>query len=1285
MARAPRTVMTKAVGPFFPTRPSRVEPLTAPRERRERKPPSIFKLREEAGEKAAEAAGVEVSASAAQAIVKHVQDSGKTGAEAGYILERLIASASSGEVKKPELLATLSTEQKKWYDKQVGQYQDLMTECKARYKAELQVLKDKCGDDARKYTNARLKLKAKIYPDWSSQAKQAEAKFEERQDKLAAAISAAKKAGVTGLSYDEIYSLATTSPTTAKKWGAELGLDKEQIATIRDVGLEELYKPEDIAGTRITLTDKEIPRELRKASPEEQEGLGIKKVGGKWQQDVVVAATGQYIPATLFDPLPPNQQAEVIAAPVGTMIGAGAGAILIPEIEEKPVVTIEATAEEKKKAKDARAEAEARGWSCYAQIHTFKVKLKDGTTILVEAFSESSAEQKAKDAGYKPAWVTRMMSGESIEPAKTPTGAYNVTGEDGETVTMVPFEHPETGETLLIARDAAAELKDTKAYKDAKGTDEQRLGIAHAAAQKELDEWLTDLKNKSPDLYELYQEQGYDAMVATNERLQKQQQDILAKLNEYKSAEEGYDITTALLDEAATPDELKLAGFSESTVNEAAMNAIGIYPRLIRTLLPEEEWQKLEEEFQALPTKKQDWYMNERNAFAQYVPESPLTEGSYNKLSDEHKKRVLEWYYTSRPQYHKEQALATGRVALAFVPIAGTIAYWDDMSPAMKALSIAGDILFFVPLIHGAAVGARAAKGYTAGARMQAALRGAGKMALAELTAPADFLSHPIETTKGIGRQIQSTIETLVHPKKLPLGGVELAYTTTRLPVEDVGGAKKAIQLRDTAVMAAIQGKPGTATVGSTTLTLTPSELQKVGGAVGIHNTPDIRPYLNGAVVKGGAEGSGLFLSPNLHSRFAQATAFGDIPEGGIKGGLIIRDKNILRALAPSGKTYMSTVEIEAILKPGTVLPPPSQVLFTRDAAGHRLTLLVIGKPFTPAQVAKLKFLGSLDTVGQIFKPTLSLSGAQKTAISSMDDIISLSRDRAAIAQQLTAARTAGRAAQVQALSQRISGMDQKIENLIGRVNAPREIIRPSNVAWAEYVDKGLLDRWRELNPGKAQRTARGTRLPDIEATRLIKGTRLTEAARRVPAEERRVPAYTRLHPPTYTTEYAPKYAPEYVPPYAPVDVPPYAPAYTPPYVPPTPPYVPPHVPPYAPPYVPRHAPPPAPKRTRSTSVPTKLGRERMPKPGQSLQVWDQGIYWISIFEPFRTTGAKPDVVYSRDKPPWAGRIAKGRHSPQKTFRAIGRRHPKLVKLPMGAVTVHVKNGRRLIFSRRRS
>jgi len=905
-------------------------------------------------------------------------------------------------------------------------------------------------------------------------------------------------------------------------------------------------------------------------------------------------------------------------------------------------------------------------------------KIKDEKLTPYEAVKRMTTAQQQGEMSAAEALITygrpfggelgERYFGESYEPP--PKDSIPIRTDEG---------------VVYITKDAANELKATSAYKEAKGTDANKLSVAFEANQENFKNWLKQLKRDSPDLYKLYEEGGFDALNKAIGRQTKEQQQLLSKLEPYKQ-EKGYDITTALVKEAITPSELKLLGFSGSDIKDATMAAVRAYPRLMDKLLPEEEWQKLEKDFTALPKKKslagfpgresQEWYIREFNASAQYtgraVPDKP-----YSELSNEDQRKILEWYSTSRPEYWRQQAKSIGKIVLGFVPIAGTIAYWNEMSPALKAFSIAGDIACIIPLIHGAAVAARAAKGYTAAARMKAALKGAGQMAIAELTAPADILAYPIDTAKGIGRQIQSIAETLAHPKKLPLGAAELSYTTARLPVEDVGDAAKAMQLRDAAVEAAIHGKAAKATVGDITLTLTPSELQKVGGAMAVHSTPDVRPYLNGAIVKGGAGGSGVFISPNWHSRFAQATAFGDIPEDGIKGGLIIREQNVLSALAPTGKTYMSTVEMEALLKPGTILPPPSQILVMRDAAGYRLTLLVIGEPFTQTQIAKLKFLGSLDTIGQIFKPTMTLTGAERTAISSMDDIISLSRERVAIAEQLTAARSAGAAAKVQVLSQRITDIDQRISNLTERVNAPREAVRPGDIVWAEYTDKGILERWRELNPREARVTPRGARLSDIRVGEIIRRERPSAEERRIPAGERiappkgrRVPAHNRL----YTPSYAPQYVPAHIPPYTPLK-----PSL--------------HMPPssrYAPTRITRTPaikapPPPSQKQMRVKVMPTKLGSERMPRPGQALQVWDQGLYWISIFEPFRTTGTKPDVIYSRHKPPWAGRTTKGKHSPQKTFRAIGSRHPKLVTLPMGAVTARVSNGRRLTFSRNSS
>lgn len=850
------------------------------------------------------------------------------------------------------------------------------------------------------------------------------------------------------------------------------------------------------------------------------------------------------------------------------------------------------------------------------------------------------------------------------EPPRPPIEGYGGFKSIPKTpeLATVSFIDAKTGKSYLIPESTAKALKATSAYAEAKGTTEQRLGIAYATTNKEFNAWLAQLQKEQPDLHKVYEKGGYSALGKAITKKEQEYSQIVSKLKDYKS-NGSYNLYDALTVGAITENEAKKV-FSDEAMKEVLPAA--------------KQWLNLEKDFTALALKKtlagfpgresQEWYIKEFNTNAYYtggaVPNKP-----YAEMTDNQKSRVLGFYATNRPEYWKERAKATGKVALGFVPIVGTIALWKEMSPTWRAISIAGDILCVSFIIKGAAAGARAARGYTAAARMKAAAKGAGQMTLAETTAFADIAAHPIGTAKGIGRQIQSAIETLAHPKKLPLGATELTYTTIRLPVRDVGGSAKAIKLRDAAVAAAIHGKQGTATIGDIKLTLTPSKLQKVGGALAVHATPDVRPYLNGAVVKGGAEGSGVFLSPNFHSRFAQATAFGDVPTGGMKGALIIRDPKVLKAIAPSGKTYMSTVEIEALLKPGTRLPAPSQILFTRDAAGYKLAFLVIGKPFTPAQIAKLKFLGSMDTIGQIFKPTMKLTGAERTAIEAMDDMIALSRERATLARQLETARTAGRVAQTRTLAQRIADIDGKIAELTRRVNIPRDLIRPMNIVWAEYTDKGILERWREITARQATRTPRGTRLPDIRpAQGLRRATLVREELRKAPYAP-------------YITLAKPPYEPPYVPSYVPTKMPLYAPEKPPSYVPPEVPVLAPPRPPYVPRRVPPSAPSPAPKHPRVKIEPTKLKREKIPREGPALATWKQGMYWVSIFPPFRTKGTKPDVVYSRHKPPWGSVIAKGRHAPRKTLRSIGR-VPPMIEVPMGIVTARIRNGRKLTFSR---
>lgn len=98
-------------------------------------------------------------------------------------------------------------------------------------------------------------------------------------------------------------------------------------------------------------------------------------------------------------------------------------------------------------------------------------------------------------------------------------------------------------------------------------------------------------------------------------------------------------------------------------------------------------------------------------------------------------------------------------------------------------------------------------------------------------------------------------------------------------------------------------------------------------------------------------------------------------------------------------------------------------------------------------------------------------------------------------------------------------------------------------------------------------------------------------------------------------------------------------------------------------------------------------GEKKRIREGPALATWKQGLYWVSVFPPFRTKkGGKAgaDVVYSRKRPHYASLIAKGRRAPMRTLRAMGK-IPPLIEVPMGVTTARIKNGRTLSFTRRRT
>ncbi|AAW39848.1 metallophosphoesterase [Dehalococcoides mccartyi] len=359
----------------------------------------------------------------------------------------------------------------------------------------------------------------------------------------------------------------------------------------------------------------------------------------------------------------------------------------------------------------------------------------------------------------------------------------------------------------------------------------------------------------------------------------------------------------------------------------------------------------------------------------------------------------------------------TGEVLKDFtiymIPIVGTLySIGKGDSGGQIALSAAIDVATFIPFIGQAAAIARA------GARPAAAL---GKAILAEVKAPLTSVLHPLATAK----VALSPFETMIMPRKIPLSSAELSFHTVRLPVVDVGGKKAlAMALRDEITKKAIAGKTAKATKEGVTAEIQTTALNKTIAPAVISATPDVRPFLDGLTVgvvkddvKGAAsvgKGRDLFVSPSLHTKFSMSTAAGvSGSKGALKGAIIIRDPELLSKLKISGKTWAGTAEIEMRLPAGTVLPKPDQLLYSRDAYGDLLHILVInGKasPLTQTEINQMKIIGSADTLKNIFNPGTKAKVSKKAGKTTpYDELVEAQKNVTQIKKQLEQLKKTGR------------------------------------------------------------------------------------------------------------------------------------------------------------------------------------------------------------------------------------------------------------------------------------
>jgi hypothetical protein len=453
------------------------------------------------------------------------------------------------------------------------------------------------------------------------------------------------------------------------------------------------------------------------------------------------------------------------------------------------------------------------------------------------------------------------------------------------------------------------------------------------------------------------------------------------------------------------------------------------------------------------------------------------------------------------PDSSGNRALAgtIGGVALDMLPVVGSVreyqrasadGKWTPAEVGWFAASVGADVLTLSLVGAGAGMAARGAVGLGRWARVAAATRALGTATLAEITAPVEMIRHPVRTVKDIAK----LGETLVRPSKIPLAATEVSTATVRLPVKAFRSPEEAMKVRDVGTLAAIREGKFSSQVGDVTLDLSPATIQRVGNPVAIHATPDYRPFLEGLTIQAGREG-GLFVAPNLHTRFTMASAFGDMPKStqtGTRGAVIIRDQAILDKLGGSGKVYNGTVEVEALLKAGLDLPKPSQILFTRAPAadvtellkeasilrqegkiedalalerkakalktqGDKIALLIIGKPFTAKEISELKIAGALDNIKDIITPPAKLSGKGINAYDELNDVRRGASGAILEAQKL---RKAGKIEDAIAAEKRADELLSRASRMANRIGSPTSGIGGSlRVALISTNDRTPLTR----------------------------------------------------------------------------------------------------------------------------------------------------------------------------------------------------------------------------------
>jgi len=226
---------------------------------------------------------------------------------------------------------------------------------------------------------------------------------------------------------------------------------------------------------------------------------------------------------------------------------------------------------------------------------------------------------------------------------------------------------------------------------------------------------------------------------------------------------------------------------------------------------------------------------------AKYIEEggrelSPVTDQDVKAVSEGFgtKKEYVDAVLTEQPT----TASMAKDIAIAMVPVYGTIYFWDKMGTGMKAVSIATDALSLIPIVGGISAAAKVAAGVGRGARIASAMKVVPRLVTRELFAPLETALHPLQTAKALGSTVKGLVNVL-NPRHIPGSTLSTVYSTVRLDTAILGDPVATMYVRDQLMALQAAGKKPVVQFGGKEFTLRSGTFLDEGGVV--HASPNIR------------------------------------------------------------------------------------------------------------------------------------------------------------------------------------------------------------------------------------------------------------------------------------------------------------------------------------------------------------------------------------------------------------------------------------------------------------